>query len=64
MKYMKKILPNFRGFAIEVTFFHAIIFQKCCDSVKNTQCYRFPEKYFHGYRGFGFHWLSYFLSKL
>ena len=41
MKYMKKILPNSRGFAIEVTFFHAIIFQKCCDPVKNTQCYQF-----------------------
>ena len=24
---------------------------------------RFPEKHFHGYDGFGFHWSNYILSK-
>ena len=68
---MTKILLNSRGFVIEVTFFHTIIYPKCCDATKNTQVINFyakalacfPEKYFRGCRGFGFHRLNYFLSK-
>ena len=69
---MTKILLNSRGSAVEVIFFHTIIFQKSAvtpskiRSVMNFNAKalkRFPEKYFRGYRGFGFHWLNYFLSK-
>ena len=64
---MGKILPNSRGFTIEVTFFHTIIFPKSVVMPSKIAVLsvskRFPEKHLRGYRGFGFHWLSYFLSK-
>ena len=72
MKYMTKILLNSRGFVIEVTIFHTIIFPKSVVTPSKIRSVinfyekalkRFPEKYFCGYRGFGFHRLNYFLSK-
>ena len=72
MKYMTKVLLNSRGFVIELTFFHVIIFLKSIltpSKIRGVTSFyakalkRFPEKYFSGFRGFGSHWLSYFLSK-
>ena len=51
---MKKTLPNSRGFAIEVTFFHTIIFPKSVVTLSVLSVSKhFPEKYFRRYRGFG-----------
>ena len=72
MKYTTKIILNSRGFVIEVTFFHKIIFPKSVVTPSKIRSVinfyakalkRFPEKHSRGYRGFGFHRLNYFLSK-
>ena len=68
MKYMQKFLLNSQSFVYEVTFLHTIIFPKSVltsSKIRTAISFyakalkRFPEKIFSGFRGFGFHWLSF-----
>ena len=71
MKYVTKVLLNSQSFVIEVTFFHTIIFPKSVltpSKIRTAISFyakalkRFSEKFFSGFRGFRFHWLT-FLSR-
>ena len=72
MKYMTNVLLNSGRFAIEITFFHTILFPKSVltpSKIRTVISFyakalkRFPGKLFRGFREFGFHWLSYFFSE-